>query len=276
MINLSMKSLSLGSYLFLSFLFFVNVSPARSYEDPELIYRTISEKVCKRCDLSHADLAYANLGSAVLTSSDLRYADLQHADLSNADLSGVDLTGANLFGALLRNSNLIGAILSNANLKEADFTGANISSETLLTVDWYDSYGIDLLSMPVNTLYLLSKKYIASNEYKNAEYVLSSILEQNPSDPEVLIARALNRFKLSRMDLAMNDLDQATLLYEQAGDRDSIATIESFRAKMNLARSQESPQMSGNGYGSAVLSSLSGLLPTLIPLARKFIFPSFF
>jgi len=274
MINTNFLHFSLR--LFAHLLFTVSVLPVWAVDDSVLIYRLITDKLCKKCDLSRSNLAYARLDSAVLTSSDLSYADLQHSDLSNADLRGVDLTGANLYGASLRNAILDGVQLSNANLTEADFTGASISSDTLLTADWHYSYGIDLSSMPVSTLYSLSKKYISSQEYKNAEYILSTILLKNPEDAEVLIARALNRFKLSRTDLAINDLDQATLLYEKAGDHSSIATINSFKQRMNMAQSQENPQFSGNGYGTAVFSSLSGLLPTLVPLARKFIFPSLF
>lgn len=228
---------------------------------------------CERCNLQGADLVYARIRGAKLQNADLSRTDLSHSDLEGADLRYADLRFANLSNSSLRGAVLTGAKLEGALLDQADMTGAELTSEQLTSANWSGAYGYDPMSLDIGDLYKLSKQLIGTGELKKADYFLTVSIRKRPEDPELWVARAMNRFKIGQDVNGIEDLKVARRIYAQQGDQVSVGTVDKFMNTHGAAVKASKPQRSGSGYGMAVVNGIQKLLPLLVPLAKKALMP---
>jgi len=228
---------------------------------------------CERCNLQGAGLVYANISGAKLRDANLSSADLSHANLDGADLRSADLRFANLSHTSLRGAVMSGAKLDGALLDQADITGTKLSIEQLTSANWLGSYGYDTMSVKISDLQNASKQLMSKGELQKAESLLTIAITKRPEDPELWVARAMNRFKIGQDANGIEDLKTARTIYEQQGDQTSVSTVDKFVHRYGEAVKTVKPQQSGSGYGMAVINGMQMLLPMLLPLARKALMP---
>jgi len=223
---------------------------------------------CEHCNLQGADLVYARISGAKLQNADLSRADLSHSDLEGADLRYADLRFANLSNSSLRGAVLTGAKLDGALLDQADISGTKLTRNQITSANWSDAYGYDPLTLEIGDLYKAIKQEIASGELLKADYFLTVSIKMRPEDPELWVARAMNRFKIGQEINGIEDLKVARTMYEQKGDQASVSTVDKFINMHGAAVKASKPQKSGSGYGMDVLNGIQKLLPLLVPLAK--------
>jgi len=229
---------------------------------------------CERCNLQGADLVYARISGAKLQNADLSRADLSHSVLEGADLRYADLRFANLSNSSLRGAVLTGAKLEGALLDQADISGTNLSSDQITSTNWSGAGGYDPMLLDIGDLYKLSKQLIGAGELQKADDFLTLSIKKRPEDPELWVARAMNRFKIGQDANGIEDLKVARAIYEQQGDQASVSTIDKFMNTHGAAVKASKPQRSGSGYGMAVVvNGIQKLLPLLVPLAKKALMP---
>jgi len=260
-----------GFSLFLSVL--ATTSAFANGSVDSLAVMLLTTRKCERCNLQGADLVYARISGAKLQNADLSRADLSHSDLEAADLRYADLRFANLSNSSLRGAVLTGAKLEGALLDQADVTGAKLTSDQLTSANWSGAYGYDPMLLDIGDLYKLSKQLIGAGELQKADDFLTLSIKKRPEDPELWVARAMNRFKIGQDANGIEDLKVARAIYEQQGDQASVSTIDKFMNTHGAAVKASKPQRSGSGYGMAVVNGIQKLLPLLVPLAKKALMP---
>jgi len=223
---------------------------------------------CERCNLQGADLVYARISDAKLKNANLSRADLSHSVLEGADLRYADLRFANLSNSSLRGAVLTGAKLEGALLDQADISGTNLSSDQITSTNWSGAYGYDPMTLEIGDLYKVTKQVIGSGELQKADNFLTVLIKKRPEDPELWVARAMNRFKIGQEINGIEDLKVARTMYEQKGDQASVSTVDKFMNMHGAAVKASKPQKSGSGYGMDVLNGIQKLLPLLVPLAK--------
>jgi len=228
---------------------------------------------CERCNLQGANLVYARISGAKLQNADLSRADLSHSDLEGADLRYADLRFANLSNSSLRGAVLTGAKLEGALLDQADISGTKLSSNQITSANWLDAYGYDPMTLEIGDLYTVTKHVIATGELRKADNFLTVLIKKRPEDPELWVARAMNRFKIGQETNGIEDLKVARTIYEQKGDQASLSSVDNFMSMHVAALKASKPQKSGSGYGMYVVNGIQMLLPLLVPLAKMALLP---
>jgi len=228
---------------------------------------------CERCNLRGANLNYASIKDAALRSSDLSTANLSYSNLEGADLRYSNLSDTTLTGSTLRGSDLTNALLHGANLDDADLTGAKFTTKQLLSANWINAYGVDLMQIDSDELVKATTLLIRNSQLKKADSFFDILLLKNPGDPELWVSRAVNRVRMGQEMLAKKDLRYGREIYQDRGDLRAVKIIEEYEGALDKAMGSIPQHTKGNGYGVTALNSIKSLLPLLVPLARKALIP---
>jgi len=258
----------------LIFMIFTSYTP--SYAKDDVTRQTLlllGTGKCERCNLRGASLIYANIKDAALRSSDLSAANLSYSNLDGADLRDSNLSDITLTGSTLRGADLTNAVLHGANLDDVDLTGAKLSTKQLISANWMNAYGIDLMKVDPDELVKATSLLIRNSQLKKADSFFEVLLLRRPGDPELWISRALNRFRIGQEVLAKKDLKHGQQIYQVRGDLRAVKLIEEYEATLDKAMESIPQHAKGNGYGVTALNSIKILLPLLVPLARKALIP---
>ncbi len=236
-------------------------------ENIEHINRALSTNQCQRCDLSSAGLVFAKLANADLSNSNLREANLSRADLSFANLRNVDFRGASLLGANLNGADLSGANLSSVDLSGVNFSNANLQGANLMGSDLRRAYfvGANITGVNFNNTFLRGAIGIPTNTVKAEEYYAWATDEDKRSnykqaidyynkavtvDPKFAIGymgRAISLKQLGDVELAIQDADRASSLFEAQGDKNGTKIAKELSEAM-----RNPPSAPGTSFGDIV------------------------
>ena len=247
------------------------ISPVIGGEEEHLI-QLLTNRNCPACqladvDLSHADLRDANLKGANLHRANLSQAQLDGADLNGSDLSFTSLQGASLRGADLRNSRLIGT-----DLRRTDLSGALLDPKALDQSHWDGTRGVNQGARSHAGLHNAGVDAAQAERWREAEELFNAAIKAKPEEPLSWVARGLSRGEQGKDDLASRDLAHAGQLFADRGDMVKADQLkEASKLVYNTKNQAGAP--SGNGIGSALLSSALSTAQAIAPIALKALMP---
>ena len=157
-----------------------------------LAYKDLTGTILRGADLTDANLTGVDLSDKDLTGTILRGADLTHAGLTGVDLSDKDLTGTILTG-----TNLTGAVLPNDYLSGKNFHGTIFNE-------------VDLSGKDLSGSHFISASFKNTN-LKNADLTDARLVEVDLTKLKSLVGANLSKAVISYSNLSGNDLDGATL-----------------------------------------------------------------
>lgn len=229
--------------------------PAQA-ENLDHVRQLLSTKQCADCELSNAGLVFAQLSGANLSG-----ANLAGANLSQANLSGANLTGANLAGATLSGANLAGAKLNHTNLQGTDLTrsylvGADLTGTAIETALIQGAIGLPTSAGTAEMFYQMAMEAGKRRQYERAIEQFNQVLVRKPDSAPALIGRAMARLELGDQTGAIQDSEQASVLFERQGD------AENAKSAGTLVQTLKNPPQarSGGGFGQTLINVVGGLL----------------
>ncbi len=239
--------------------------------DPAQVLRLFERHGCPRCALQDADLVHADLRDANLHQAKLQRANLSGAQLDGANLTGADLSFTSLAGASLRGADLRGALLLGTDLREADLTGALLDRNGLAQSHWQQARGLDLGQLGYAALHNAGVAEATQGRYPQAEQFFGEAIRQLPDAAISWIARGIARSEQGKTNLAAQDFNFASVLYERMGD--PIEAQQLKKASQLLLEDPKAPKQSGNGMGSQMVGGALAAFQFLAPLAAKVLVP---
>jgi len=246
------------------------VAPLAALAIPTAVVQLLDEGSCRGCDLMRADLAQARLARADLHQAKLEGANLSGADLDGANLSRSDLSFASLHGASLRGANLLGARLHGTDLRGADLSGAHLDPSGLATAHWQGAKGLNPSSLSYSELHNAGTQAAQLGRFPEAEQWFNEAIRRNPDAAISWLARGITRGEQGKKELAAQDLAYASDLYGAMGD---ALLAQELRSASEAISAPALRSKSGNGAGSALLSSAASAFQVLAPLALKAFMP---
>ena len=239
--------------------------------DPAQVLRLFERHGCPSCALQDADLIHADLRDANLRQAKLQRANLSGAQLDGANLTGADLSFTSLAGASLRGADLRGATLLGTDLRGADLTGALLDRNGLAQSHWQQARGLDLGQMGYAALHNAGVAEANQGRYPQAEQFFGEAIRQLPDAAISWIARGIARSEQGKTNLAAQDFNFASVLYERMGD--PIEAQQLKKASQLLVEDPKAPKQSGNGMGSQMVGGALAAFQFLAPLAAKVLVP---
>ena len=237
---------------------------------PTAVVQLLDQGRCRACDLIRADLAQAQLTRADLQLAKLESANLSGALLDGANLSRSDLSFASLHGASLRGADLRGARLHGTDLRGADLSGAKLDPSGLSSAHWHGAIGLNPSQLSYSDLHNAGTKSAQLGRFPEAEQWFNEAIRRNPAAAISWLARGITRGEQGKKELAAQDLAYASNLYDAMGD--SLFAQDLLSASKAIGAPTDRPK-SGNGAGSALLSSALSAFQALAPLALKAFMP---
>ncbi len=230
-------------------------------ENLDHIRQLLSTKQCANCDLSNAGLVFAQLSGANLAG-----ANLTGANLSQANLAGANLTGANLAGATFSGANLAGAKLAGTNLQGTDLTrsylvGTDLSGTSIDHALIEGAIGLAPTAGTADMFYQMALEAGRRRQYERAIENFNQVLVRKPDSALALMGRALAQLELGDQKGAIQDSEQAAVLFEQQGD------AVNAKSAMSLAQALKNPPkpQSTSSFGQTLVNVVGGLLRFLVP-----------
>ncbi|WP_236072699.1 pentapeptide repeat-containing protein [Prochlorococcus marinus] len=224
---------------------------------------------CMSCSLEDADLMHADLRAANLEKAKLQRADLGRAQLDGANLNGADLSFATLRHASLRGADLRGATLTGTDLIGADLSGAKLDENGLSSSHWKDAKGVQAVASDYASLHNAGVEEVLQGRYPEAEDYFNKALMRRPDAAITWVARGITRAEQAKRELASRDFAFAAELYEQQEQPEIAKQLRDGAEQVK----QDPAQRGGNGVGSSILNSATGLFQQLLPIAVKFLSP---
>ncbi|KZR62088.1 pentapeptide repeat-containing protein [Prochlorococcus sp. MIT 1303] len=226
-------------------------------------------RACMECRLQDADLMHADLRDVNLKKAQLQRADLGRAQLDGANLSGADLSFATLRHASLRGADLRGATLTGTDLIGADLSGAQLDANGLSSSHWKDAKGVQAVASDYASLHNAGVEEALNGRYPEAEDYFNKALIRRPDAAITWVARGITRAEQAKRELASRDFAFAAELYDQQEQPDIAKQLRDGAEQVK----QDPAQRGGNGVGSSILNSATGLFQQLLPIAAKFLSP---
>ena len=246
------------------------VSPAAPKGDDALM-QLLQTRNCPECHLADVDLVHAQLQDADLAGAKLERANLSQARLDGANLRGADLSFTSLNGASLRGADLQGSTLLGTDLRDVDLTGASLDLDALESAHWSGAIGLQAHAQSHASLHNAGVTATEVNRWREAEGLFGLAILKRPEAAESWIARGITREQLGKRQLAIRDYNYARNLYTQDGNIEAAEQLElaskSLEDKVPL-------KQSGNGAGSAILTSILSTSQALLPMAMKLFMPA--
>jgi uncharacterized protein YjbI with pentapeptide repeats len=176
-----------------------------------------------------------------------------------------------LRGASLRGANLEGSILHGTDLRDADLSSARLSHNALEEAHWSGTTGLPAKAQSHAALHNAGVAAAESDRWKQAEEIFGLAIRNQPKSAESWVARGIAREQLGQRELAIQDFNYASSLYEAEG---LIANANQLQAAALSMQNKEQKSEGGNGIGSALLSGVLSTSKTLMPLAMKLFMPA--
>ena len=245
--------------------------PAIAGDEQHLI-QLLESRQCPACRLSDVDLTHADLRDADLKGAQLQRANLSQSRLDGADFSGSNLSftsfqGASLRGADLRNSRLIGT-----DLRRADLTGALLDQKALDQSHWNGARGVSQGARSHAGLHNAGVDAAQEGRWPVAEQLFDAAIAANPDEPLSWVARGLSRGEQGKDELASHDFVYASQLFADQGDNvKAEQLLEASRLVYDIDIEPYTP--SGNGIGSALISSTLSTAQAFASIALKALMP---
>ena len=239
--------------------------------DASALLQLLQERSCRDCRLQDADLVHADLRDADLKGARLQRANLGQARLDGADLSGADLSFTSLRGASLRGANLEGAQLYGTDLRDADLAGARLSANALEEAHWQGAKAINTEARSHAALHNAGVDAALAGRWPQAEAMFSEAIKRNKKAAITWVARGISREKQGKINLASQDLSYAGQIFKSEGDLELANQLDAASQQLTQKTAKGK---SGNGIGSAALSSFASITQALLPLALKALTPS--
>jgi len=229
--------------------------PAQA-ENLDHVRQLLSTKQCTNCELTSAGLVLAQLSGANLAG-----ANLAGANLSQANLAGANLTGANLAGASLSGANLAGAKLTSANLQGTDLTrsylvGADLTGTQIESALIQGAIGLPTSAGNAEMFYQMAMEAGKHRQYEWAIENFNQVLVRKPDSAPAFVGRAMARLELGDEKGAIQDSEQASVLFERQGD------AENAKSTRTLAQTLKNPPKTraSGGFGQTLINVVGGLL----------------
>jgi tetratricopeptide (TPR) repeat protein len=235
------------------------------------VVRLLDRRGCPGCALQDADLVRADLQGANLRQAKLQRANLSGAQLDGANLTGADLSFTSLAGASLRGTDLRGALLLGTDLREANLAGALLDRNGLAQSHWQQARGLELSQLGYSALHNAGVAEANQGRYPQAEQFFGEAIRQLPDAAISWIARGIARTEQGKTNLAAQDFNYASVLYERMGDPREAEQLK--KASQLLLDDPKSPKKSGNGMGSQLVGGALAAFQFLVPLAAKALVP---
>lgn len=238
--------------------------------DQQQLMRLLESRSCQGCKLQDADLVQADLRDARLKGAQLQRANLSGSRLDGADLSRANLSFTSLAGASLRGADLRGSDLNGTDLRQADLSGALLDPGSLSRTHWQQAHGVDPTQQSYAELHNAGVSASQLGDFQQAETYFGEAIRKQPDAAISWVARGIVRSEQGKAQLAAQDIYQAASLYQQMGDIQQADGLK--RIGENLLNPPKSGQ-SGNGRGSAFLTSAGSLFQAIAPFAMKLLMP---
>lgn len=239
----------------------IGVANFASAENLDHTRQLLSTKKCQNCDLSSAGLVFAQLSGANLSQANLTAANLSQATLSGADLTGANLSGASLNGANLSRAKLTGADLTGADLRgaflsEADLTGTRLDNAAL-----QGAIGLPSTAGSADDFYRWAIEAGRQRNYEKAIENLDQALIRKPDYAMALFKRGIARLELGDKAGAIQDSEQASVLFAKQGNAADAETAQ------KLVQTLKNPPKERSGtFGQTLLNVVGGLLQLFLAL----------
>ena len=248
-------------------------SPVIASDEQDLI-QLLGSRKCPACQLNDVDLTHADLRDADLKGAYLRRANLSQARLDGADLSGSDLSFTSLQGASLRGSDLRNSRLIGTDLRRTDLTGALLDPKALDQSHWDGARGVNQGARSHAGLHNAGVDAAQAERWPEAEQLFNAAIQANPDEPLSWVARGLSRGEQGKIDLASRDLAYAGKLFSDQGDTIKADQLqEASKLVYDPENENKAGTTSGNGIGSALLSSALSTAQAIAPIALKALMP---
>jgi len=246
-------------------------SPADAGDEEHLI-QLLESRQCPSCQLNDVDLTHADLRDADLKGAQLQRANLSQARLDGADISGADLSFTSLQGASLRGSDLRNSKLIGTDLRRTDLSGALLDPKALDQSHWDGARGVNQGARSHAGLHNAGVDAAQAERWREAEELFNAAIKAKPEEPLSWVARGLSRGEQGKDDLASRDLAHAGQLFADRGDMVKADQLkEASKLVYNTKNQAGAP--SGNGIGSALLSSALSTAQAIAPIALKALMP---
>jgi tetratricopeptide (TPR) repeat protein len=252
-------------------LFCTGTVSAAAPKGDDALMQLLQTRNCPECQLADVDLVHAQLQDADLAGAKLQRANLSQARLDGANLRGADLSFTSLNGASLRGADLQGSTLLGTDLRDVDLTGASLDLDALESAHWSGAIGLQAHAQSHASLHNAGVTATEVNRWREAEGLFGLAILKRPEAAESWIARGITREQLGKRQLAIRDYNYARNLYTQDGNIEAAEQLElaskSLEEKVPL-------KQSGNGAGSAILTSILSTSQALLPMAMKLFMPA--
>ena len=252
-------------------LFCTGTVSAAAPKGDDALMQLLQTRNCPECQLADVDLVHAQLQDADLAGAKLQRANLSQARLDGANLRGADLSFTSLNGASLRGADLQGSTLLGTDLRDVDLTGASLDLDALESAHWSGAIGLQAHAQSHASLHNAGVTATEVNRWREAEGLFGLAILKRPEAAESWIARGITREQLGKHQLAIRDYNYARNLYTQDGNIEAAEQLElaskSLEEKVPL-------KQSGNGAGSAILTSILSTSQALLPMAMKLFMPA--